>query len=126
MQVGGCVAGEPVRRENPVSEGREVGQRLAWGGRIAWGEKWSREPVGSDDFLSGHVEKWVRRFGESRSRCEWCCGLRELPSRLRGRPLERILLLTNRSPRGWAVDRKRGDPVKQKLKVSLLFFQDCM
>ena len=51
MQVGGCVAGEPGRRENPTAEGREVGQRLALGGKIEWGEKWSRALVGSDDFL---------------------------------------------------------------------------
>ena len=51
MQVGGCVTGEPGRRENPVAEGGEVGQRLAWGGKIEWGEKWSRALVGDDDFL---------------------------------------------------------------------------
>ena len=51
MQVGGCVTGEPGRRENPVAEGGEVGQRLALGGKIEWGEKWSGALVGDDDFL---------------------------------------------------------------------------
>ena len=51
MQVGGCVTGEPGRRENPAAEGGEVGQRLALGGKIEWGEKWSRALVGDDDFL---------------------------------------------------------------------------
>ena len=46
-----CVTGEPGRRENPVAEGGEVGQRLALGGKIEWGEKWSRALVGDDDFL---------------------------------------------------------------------------
>ena len=45
------VTGEPGRRENPVAEGGEVGQRLALGGKIEWGEKWSRALVGDDDFL---------------------------------------------------------------------------
>ena len=31
------VTGEPGRRENPVAEGGEVGQRLALGGKIEWG-----------------------------------------------------------------------------------------
>ena len=45
------VTGEPGRRENPVAEGGEVGQRLALGGKIEWGEKWSGALVGDDDFL---------------------------------------------------------------------------
>ena len=46
-----AVTGEPGRRENPVAEGGEVGQRLALGGKIEWGERWSRALVGDDDFL---------------------------------------------------------------------------